>query len=74
MKMVVENSAHLTECRSSFMRAVNRAVILTKERTSSHENVADRISDLKVTRNIFIVDLYVWSRGTGKGLLVHSFP
>lgn len=48
LKMVVRNSSHLNECRNSFLSAVGKAISLTNERTSSHENVADRINDLKV--------------------------
>jgi trehalose utilization protein len=46
--MVVANSSQLNECRNSFLSAVGKAVLLTSERTSSHENVAERINDLKV--------------------------
>ena len=48
--MVVANSSQLNESRSSFLNAVGKAVLLTSERTSSHENVAERINDLKVQR------------------------
>lgn len=48
LKMVVGNSAHLKDCRNSFLSCVGKAVSLHNERTSSHENVAERIADLKV--------------------------
>ena len=47
--MVVSNSAHLKDCRNSFVSCMGTAVSLTNERTSSHENVAERIGDLKVS-------------------------
>jgi len=46
--MVVSNSNNLSKCRNSFLNAVGTVVRLTKEQTSSHENVAERIVDLKV--------------------------
>ena len=46
--MIVSSSAHLGMCRKSFLSAVGNAVKLTNEQTSSYENVADRIGDLKV--------------------------
>ena len=48
--MVVSSSAHLSTCRNSFLAAVGNAVKLNNEQTSSHENVAERIGDLKVTQ------------------------
>ena len=47
--MVVSSSAHLSTCRHSFLAAVGNAVKLKNEQTSSHENVAERIGELKVT-------------------------
>ena len=46
--MIVSNSANLSDCRNSFLNAVGSAVGLTNEQTSSHENVTERIADLKV--------------------------
>lgn len=51
--MIVSNSASLTSSRNSFLSAVGNAVKLTNEQTSSHENVAERITDLKV--RIYII-------------------
>ncbi len=48
LKMIVCNSANLSDCRNSFLNAVGTAVRLTNEQTSSHENVAERLVDLKV--------------------------
>lgn len=48
MKMVVSNSTNLANCRSSFLSAMGQAVLISKEQTSSHDNVAEMISDLKV--------------------------
>ena len=48
VKMIVASSAHLAACRTSFLNALGKAVLLTNEQTSSHENVATRIHDLKV--------------------------
>ena len=48
VKMIVSSSAHLAACRTSFLNALGKAVLLTNEQTSSHENVATRIHDLKV--------------------------
>ncbi len=50
LKMIVCNSANLSDCRNSFLNAVGTAVRLTNEQTSSHENVAERLVDLKVGR------------------------
>ncbi|CAI8049832.1 Mitogen-activated protein kinase kinase kinase 4 [Geodia barretti] len=47
VKMIVASSAHLAACRTSFLNALGKAVLLTNEQTSSHENVATRIHDLK---------------------------
>ena len=48
MKMVVSNSINLANCRSSFLSAMSQAVSITREQTSSHDNVAEMIGDLKV--------------------------
>ena len=48
LKMIVSSSAHLSTCRNSFLSSVGNAVKLTNEQTSSHENVTERIGDLKV--------------------------
>ncbi len=50
LKMIVCNSANLSDCRNSFLNAVGTAVRLTNEQTSSHENVTERLVDLKVRR------------------------
>ncbi len=46
--MIVCSSAGLSDSRNSFLNAVGSAVQLTSEQTSSHENVAERLVDLKV--------------------------
>ena len=46
--MIVASSSHLASSRTSFLNAMGKAVTLTNEQTSSHENVALRIHDLKV--------------------------
>ena len=48
VKMIVASSAHLATSRTSFLNAMGKAVSLTTDQTSSHENVATRIHDLKV--------------------------
>ena len=48
LKMVVSNSTNLASCRSSFLSAMGQGVLISKEQTSSHDNVAEMISDLKV--------------------------
>ena len=55
LKMIVSNSAILSQCRSSFLKAVGSAVGLTNEQTSSHENVTERIADLKVGQLLRLV-------------------
>ena len=46
--MVVSNSTNLANCRSSFLSSMGQAVLISKEQTSSHDNVAEMISVLKV--------------------------
>jgi hypothetical protein len=46
--MVVSNSINLASCRNSFLSAMGQGVLISKEQTSSHDNVAEMISDLKV--------------------------
>ncbi len=46
--MIVTNSAGLSDSRNSFLNAVGSAVRLTNDQTSSHENVTERLDDLKV--------------------------
>ena len=48
LKMVVSNSTNLANCRNSFLSAMGQGVVISKEQTSSHDNVAEMISDLKV--------------------------
>ena len=66
MKMVVSNSTNLAHCRSSFLSAMGKAVLISKEQTSSHDNVAEMISDLKVHIHVYtirlVVDLYQYCR------------
>ena len=54
--MVVSNSTNLASCRSSFLSAMGQAVSITREQTSSHDNVAEMIGALKVCSNY----LYRW--------------
>ena len=47
--MIVSSSVNLGTCRNDFVSAVGKAVTLTNDQTSSHQNVAERIKDLKVS-------------------------
>ena len=46
--MIVLDSQLLEECRTSFFQSVGNVVEIEVDKTSSHQSVADRISDLKV--------------------------
>ena len=48
LKMIVKNSQDLSSCRSLLLDALGSSVSTTNKQTSSHENVAEQISDLKV--------------------------
>ena len=52
--MVVSNSTNLANCRSSFLSAMGQAVLISKEQTSSHDNVAEMIGDLKVLNSVCV--------------------
>ena len=47
--MVVKNSLDLPKCRNALLEALGSSLSTTNKQTSSHENVAEQISDLKVS-------------------------
>ena len=61
LKMVVSNSINLASCRNSFLSAMGQGVLISKEQTSSHDNVAEMISDLKVKCIICTICVHVHS-------------
>lgn len=81
--MVVSNSTNLANCRSSFLSAMGQAVLISKEQTSSHDNVAEMISDLKVknvctfvwdlsTVSTILLNLHQWSIGYSSGTVLST--
>ena len=51
IKMIVRDSQQLEQCRNSFFSSVGNIVEIANDKTSSHQSVAERISDLKVYKS-----------------------
>ncbi len=49
--MIVRDSQQLEQCRNSFFSSVGNIVEIANDKTSSHQSVAERISDLKVYKS-----------------------
>ena len=72
LKMVVSNSTNLASCRSSFLSAMGQGVLISKEQTSSHDNVAEMISDLKVHIPVVLPN-YMTFIGANVQMSIHNY-
>ena len=60
IKMIVLDSQQLDECRNTFFRSTGNVVEIDNDKTSSHQSVAERISDLKVTGYKLVIFIHVY--------------